>query len=177
MSLHRYQHQRLSTQTKQQQQSKKRDRQESAPKGSNFCTPKCQLEIYREDLGSVIGIGEKSYMSDEYLGETMTLPIEGAAALRQILGILTDHEIEDADGRLDALDQRLSLAWNGEEWASMVATERGIPMSRRDAELLVRGLRFTEMMSTHLPFFDQVCAVSDWIVSELNEVFPGVSDG
>jgi len=42
--------------------------------------------------------------------------------------------------------------------------------------LLVRGLRFTEMMSTHLPFFDQVCAVSDWIVDELNEVFPGVSD-
>ncbi|MAR54326.1 MAG: hypothetical protein CL426_06155 [Acidimicrobiaceae bacterium] len=116
-------------------------------------------------------------MSDDYLGETMTLPIEGAAALRQILGILTDHEIEDADGRLDALDQRLSLAWNSEEWASMAATERGIPMSRRDAELLVRGLRFTEMMSTHLPFFDQVCAVSDWIVSELNEVFPGISDG
>jgi len=107
----------------------------------------------------------------------MMLPIEGAAALRQILGILTDHEIEDADGRLDALDQRLIVAWNSEEWASMAATDRGIPMSRPDAELLVKGLRFTEMMSTHLPFFDQVCAVSDWIVGELDEVFPGVSEG
>ena len=107
-------------------------------------------------------------MSDESPGETMTLPIEGAAALRQILGILSDHEIEDSDGRLDALDRRLSLAWNGEEWETMSATERGIPMSRLDAELLVRGLRFTEMMSTHLPFFDQVCAVSDWIVGELD---------
>lgn len=107
----------------------------------------------------------------------MMLPIEGAAALRQILGILADHEIEDADGRLDALDQRLILAWNSEEWASMAATDRGIPMSRPDAELLVKGPRFTEMMSTHLPFFDQVCAVSDWIVGELDEVFPGVSEG
>tara|TARA_B100001996_G_C18390268_1_gene488884 strand:- start:233 stop:583 length:351 start_codon:yes stop_codon:yes gene_type:complete len=115
-------------------------------------------------------------MSDESPGQTMTLPIEGAAALRQILGILTDHEIEDSNGRLDALDQRLSLAWNSEEWASMTATERGIPMSRLDAELLVNGLRFTEMMSTHLPFFDQVCVVSDWIVAELNEAFPGLSD-
>ena len=44
-------------------------------------------------------------MSDESPGETMTLPIEGAAALRQILGILSDHEIEDSDGRLDALDR------------------------------------------------------------------------
>ena len=105
-----------------------------------------------------------------------TLPIEGAAALRQILGILSDHEIEDSDGRLDALDRRLSLAWNGEEWETMSATERGIPMSRLDAELLVRGLRFTEMMSTHLPFFDQVCAVSDWIVGELDVTFPGVSE-
>ena len=68
-------------------------------------------------------------MSDESPGETMTLPIEGAAALRQILGILSDHEIEDSDGRLDALDRRLSLAWNGEEWETMSATERGIPMS------------------------------------------------
>ena len=115
-------------------------------------------------------------MSDESPGETMTLPIEGAAALRQILGILSDHEIEDSDGRLDALDRRLSLAWNGEEWETMSATERGIPMSRLDAELLVRGLRFTEMMSTHLPFFDQVCAVSDWIVGELDVTFPGVSE-
>ena len=49
-------------------------------------------------------------------------------------------------------------------------------MSRLDAELLVRGLRFTEMMSTHLPFFDQVCAVSDWIVGELDVTFPGVSE-
>ena len=39
-------------------------------------------------------------MSDESPGETMTLPIEGAAALRQILGILSDHEIEDSDGGL-----------------------------------------------------------------------------
>ena len=115
-------------------------------------------------------------MSDESPGETMTLPIEGAAALRQILGILSDHEIEDSDGRLAALDRRLSLAWNGEEWETMSATERGIPMSRLDAELLVRGLRFTEMMSTQLPFFDQVCAVSDWIVGELDVTFPGVSE-
>ena len=47
---------------------------------------------------------------------------------------------------------------------------------RLDAELLVRGLRFTEMMSTHLPFFDQVCAVSDWIIGELDMTFPGISE-
>ena len=56
-----------------------------------------------------------------------------------------------------------------------VGAERGIPMSRADAELLDRGLRFTEMMSTHLPFLDQVCAVSDWIVTELEEIFPELS--
>ncbi|MBA51332.1 MAG: hypothetical protein CL456_04345 [Acidimicrobiaceae bacterium] len=111
-------------------------------------------------------------MSDESPGETMMLPIEGAAALRQILGILSDHDVEDSDGRLDALDRRLVLAWNSHEWASMSATERGVPMSRADAQLLVRGLRFTEMMSAHLPFFDQVCAVSDWITTELEEIFP-----
>ena len=66
-------------------------------------------------------------MSDESPGETMTLPIEGAAALRQILGILSDHEIEDSDGRLDALDRRLSLAWNGEEWETMSAPNEEFP--------------------------------------------------
>ena len=53
-------------------------------------------------------------MSPDSLSETMTLPIEGAAALREILGILTDHEVEDIDGRLDALDKRLSLAWSSD---------------------------------------------------------------
>ena len=129
-----------------------------------------------EDLACIKSQQGKSYMSSESAGDVILLPIEGAAALRQILGILSDHEIEDSDGRLDALDRRLSLAWNGEEWETMSATERGIPMSRLDAELLVRGLRFTEMMSTHLPFFDQVCAVSDWIVGELDVTFPGVSE-
>ena len=129
-----------------------------------------------EDLACIKNQQGKSYMSSESAGDVILLPIEGAAALRQILGILSDHEIEDSDGRLDALDRRLSLAWNGEEWETMSATERGIPMSRLDAELLVRGLRFTEMMSTHLPFFDQVCAVSDWIVGELDVTFPGVSE-
>ena len=47
-------------------------------------------------------------MSSDSLSETMTLPIEGAAALREILGILTDHEVEDIDGRLAALDKRHS---------------------------------------------------------------------
>ncbi len=115
-------------------------------------------------------------MSSDSLSETMTLPIEGAAALREILGILTDHEVEDIDGRLDALDKRLSLAWSSDEWISMKATDRGIPMTRDDAKLLINGLRFTEMMSVHLPFFDQVCFVSDWIVAELDDVFPGVAD-
>jgi len=31
-------------------------------------------------------------------------------------------------------------------------------------------------MSVHLPFFEQVCFVSDWIVAELDDVFPGVAD-
>ena len=56
----------------------------------------------------------------------MMLPIEGAAALHKILGILSDHEVQDVDGRLDALDRRLVIAWSSEEWASICPGLSGV---------------------------------------------------
>ena len=110
------------------------------------------------------------------MARILTLPIDGAAALRQILGILMDHDFASGNDQVQELDARLQIPWSEQEWLVLKGKDQGIPLSRQDAKLLVSGLYFTEMMSVHLPFFDQVAAVSSWIISELEELFPGVSN-
>ena len=106
----------------------------------------------------------------------LTVPIDGAAALRQILGILMDHDFDNGNDRVHELDTRLQIPWNEREWLVLQGKDKGVPLSKQDAKLLVDGLYFTEMMSIHLPFFDQVAALSSWIIGELEDLFPGVSN-
>ena len=107
----------------------------------------------------------------------ITLPIHGAAALRQVLGIMDDHDAWADRERGRALDERLTLPWSGVEWEQLTGSDHGIPFTRADATMIVNGLRYTEMMSMELPFFEQVVAVSSWIIDQLDEAFPGVAAG
>lgn len=131
------------------------------------------MGVAAERAPTVVQVSE----GESGVSQIVALPIEGAAALRQILGILDDHGMAADAERADDLDERLRLPWTEQEWARLEGAEHGIPMSREDAVMLVDGLRFTEVMSVELPFFDHVMLVSSWIIDRLDETFPGVAEG
>ena len=82
----------------------------------------------------------------------LSLPPEGAEALRTVLGILDDAMIP-IDGFLAAdLDQRLAGLWGPDA----LGENRVIAISIEEADLLLGGLRYTEAMSTELPWYDMV---------------------
>lgn len=98
---------------------------------------------------------------------TLMLPIEGAGALRTIIGILTDHDVPVDLDRMAALDQRVEMPWTDQEWTALNGPERGIPLSIEDAALLLNGLEFTEVMSVEFPWFEQLVWVVEFVKEHL----------
>jgi hypothetical protein len=84
----------------------------------------------------------------------LRLPPEGAEALRTVLGIL-DDAMAPIDPFLAAdLDERLAALWVPADGA--VDDTRVIPISVEEADLVLAGLRYTEAMSTELPWYPMV---------------------
>lgn len=82
----------------------------------------------------------------------LTLPPEGAEALRTVLGILDDAMIPIDSFLAAELDERLTALWQ----APNADAVRTIPISVEEADLLLAGLRYTEVMSTELPWYEMV---------------------
>lgn len=89
----------------------------------------------------------------------LTLPVDGAEALRTVLGILDDSMLP-IDGFLAAdLDARLAALWSPPDNAAGTVGDgdvRTIALSIEEADLLLGGLRYTEAMSTELAWYDMV---------------------
>jgi hypothetical protein len=82
----------------------------------------------------------------------LSLPPEGAEALRTVLGILDDAMIPIDSFLAAELDERLTALWQAPDAGSV----RTIPISVEEADLLLAGLRYTEVMSTELPWYEMV---------------------
>jgi hypothetical protein len=125
------------------------------------------------------------------LEQTMKLDRAGAGALITILGIVLDNVQEaEAEGYrsrwnvehvLD-LDTRFHHVWPeltesrmgfgpGDADDSADGGVREMQLHIEDAELLLAGMAFTEMASTDLPFFEMVQWTSEFVASELRQLW------
>lgn len=99
----------------------------------------------------------------------LELPPEGAEALRTVLGILDDAMLPIDPFLAADLDDRLAGLWadgagsdgTGSLGAGLGAgatppATRTLALSVEEAELVLLGLRYTEAMSTDLPWYSMV---------------------
>ncbi len=109
------------------------------------------------------------------LPRSVELPIDAAAAMRQIIGIMSDNGWAgvgyDEAVRGELLDARLLQAWTTDEWATLRGEERSIELELEDAAMLLGGLSFTEMMSIDFPWIDLVRWSVDFITAELRPLW------
>lgn len=96
----------------------------------------------------------------------LSLPVEGAGALRTVIGIMSDHDLADPYVLAD-LDERLEAPWDEAEWSTLQGEEREVELTIEEAGLLLDGLAATETMSAHLPWLDMLMWVTDFVAEAL----------
>lgn len=105
----------------------------------------------------------------------VTLSIDAGAALRQILGIMTDQLMVGEAGwgwdldRVLELDTRLETAWDVESWRTTSGDDAVVELGIDDAALLLDGMAFTEVASADLPWVEMVRWTSDFVTAELRQ--------
>lgn len=105
---------------------------------------------------------------------TVALAVDAAAALRQILGIMIDQAMTGEGWAWDlehvvALDSRLEILWEPDEWVTLTADDREIELHIEDAALLLEGMAFTEIASADLPWIEMVRWTSEFVTAELRQ--------
>jgi hypothetical protein len=101
------------------------------------------------------------------LPRTVTLPPAAAAALLEVLGILGDNRATDDPGHLFDLAARIHEVWPEEELVTQEGPDRDVVLHVEDAELLIGGLAYTEVMSADLPWIDMVRWSVGFVAAEL----------
>lgn len=102
----------------------------------------------------------------------VTLSVEAAAALRQILGIMLDQGYGDHGWAWDvehviALDTWLEVRWDADDWLAARGDDRVVPLNIEDAALLLTGMAFTEVASAEMPWIDAVRWTSNFLTTQL----------
>lgn len=102
----------------------------------------------------------------------VTLAVDAAAALRQILGIMIDQAMTGEGWAWDlehvvTLDSRIEMVWEPDEWATLTADDREVELHIEDAALLLEGMAFTEIASADLPWIDMVRWTSEFVTAEV----------
>jgi hypothetical protein len=96
-------------------------------------------------------------------GRALVLPWEGVEALRTVLGILEDHDVPVNAEAYQSISVTLLNA-------VMMGPQDGdipIEVSLAEADLLLSGLRFTDVMSMDLPFYDAVVDTINFVGDQL----------
>ena len=94
---------------------------------------------------------------------SMVLPWEGIEALRTVLGILDDHEVRVDAVAYESISIKLVNAVMMGPHEGDIAVEVSLP----EANLLLEGLRFTDVMSMDLPFYDMVVDTINFVGEQL----------
>jgi hypothetical protein len=76
----------------------------------------------------------------------LLLPPEGVGSLQTVLGSIADHEIPENPALIAQLDHKC--------WLAQHMADPAVELTQPETDVLLRGLRFTEMMSLDLPFYD-----------------------
>jgi hypothetical protein len=93
----------------------------------------------------------------------LVLPWEGVEALRTVLGILDDHDVPvDAEAYQSISVTLLNAVMMGPQDGDIP-----IEVSLAEADLLLIGLRFTDVMSMDLPFYDMVVDTINFVGDQL----------
>ena len=85
---------------------------------------------------------------------TLTMPAEGIIALQTVIGIIDDHALPADPWVYTSLTK--TLRENSPVSPGAERDEISIPLSMPEADLLLRGLSFTEAMSVELPWYEMV---------------------
>ena len=111
-------------------------------------------------------------MPDQPLGNstrTLTMPTEGVVALQTVIGIIDDHDL-----RCDP-EIYYNLTTTLHEAASVSTGGNGedttIEITMAEADLLLRGLSFTEAMSMELPWYEMVVQTVHFVGDALLELW------
>jgi hypothetical protein len=101
-----------------------------------------------------------------YPGPTraLTLPPEGIAALQTVIGIMEDHDLPlepEAHYRLSMLLHETMQTVGTGPTAS--CDDVAVDITIDEASMLLRGLSFTEAMSTELPWYEMVIATVHFV--------------
>jgi hypothetical protein len=103
----------------------------------------------------------------------LVLPWEGVESLRTILGIVADHDLKVDSLALASLEGKLDLAPQamGAIGAGQELSEVAIGVTMPEADLLLMALRFTDVMSMHLPFYDMVVSTVQFVSDQLTNLW------
>ncbi len=99
----------------------------------------------------------------------LQLPWEGIESLKTILGIVDDHELKVDEQARSNLEAKLMAApmQLGPIGAGTEDREVALDVSISEAALLLEALRFTDMMSVHLPFYEMVVEAIQFVGDRL----------
>ncbi len=100
---------------------------------------------------------------------TLTMPAEGVVALQTVIGIIDDHDLKyDPEvyyNLTTTLHEATSVSTGGS------GEDTTIQITLPEADLLLRGLSFTEAMSVELPWYDMVVQTVHFVGDALVELW------
>jgi hypothetical protein len=113
--------------------------------------------------------GHASESSAGFGVRTLRLPWEGVESLRTILGIVDDHGLRVDQQAKHNLEAKLSAAplQHGPVAAGNEDIEVDVDLTMPEAALLLDALRFTDLMSMELPFYDMVVDTVQFVSDQL----------
>lgn len=99
----------------------------------------------------------------------LTMPAEGVVALQTVVGIIDDHDLrydpEVYYNLTTTLHEATSVSTGG------MGEDTSIPITMAEADLLLRGLSFTEAMSVELPWYEMVVQTVHFVGDALVELW------
>jgi hypothetical protein len=108
-----------------------------------------------------------------YQPGTLTLPWEGVESLQTILGIVDDHGLRVDVAAKDRLEDTLRIARaKGPLRSGQEDTVISIELGLAEAALLLDALKFTDLMSMDLPFYDMVADTIQFVSDQLVSLWP-----
>lgn len=100
---------------------------------------------------------------------TLSMPAEGVIALQTVIGIIDDHALHADPWVYASLTK--TLQENSPVSTGADGDQISIQLSMPEADLLLRGLSFTEAMSVELPWYEMVIFTVQFVGDALVELW------
>ena len=102
----------------------------------------------------------------------LLLPVEGASALRETLLIMVEHLVDADPHTFASVATKVQDLYTDDELEALDAPgERTLELTIAEADLLLDGLRFTEVASVDLPWYPMVVQTVRFVSDALLGLF------